>query len=470
MSRARTLAYGLSSLLAFAVVGLAAGCGQPASTCSSDNCAGCCKGTTCVLNTTDANCGVGGEVCSSCADDEACSDEGVCAPAVSCLGCIDAANKCVTGNSANACGGGGNECATCGGGKVCTDGLCVAATCTGCLSGTTCEIGNLKDKCGKGGKACQVCMGTENCQDRECTGPIGICNATTNPTGCCDMTGSPQVGNTVTACGTGGMACSTCTGTGATCENGVCKKPCGADCVGCCDASGMCRPSITATCGVSGSECKDCTGVGPCSDGQCVPAACAMTCVGCCSGTGADACKQGNTIALCGGGGESCKACAVGQICGPGGCAPDPNAKWDFIILSAVVEPFEPDNTNWDISTPPDPYLQLIADPMGTPVKYYSAYVNNTTTPDYASAVVGTYSKKVMNNVTAAQIAKVYYWRMFDVDSSVIDPSWDDDMGQCAIAIGAGAYSGATYVASCPAAKNTVGSKWTVNFKIVPHT
>ncbi|MBL8917402.1 MAG: VCBS repeat-containing protein [Myxococcaceae bacterium] len=56
-----------------------------------------------------------------------------------------------------------------------------------------------------------------------CTPPVRRCSAATCASGCCDANGECQSGQTIAACGSGGLDCRTCA-TGQTCQSNVCTS------------------------------------------------------------------------------------------------------------------------------------------------------------------------------------------------------------------------------------------------------
>jgi hypothetical protein len=154
--------------------------------CNPSNCPGCCVGDICAIGTQDTACGVGGGVCSNCANQ---------APA-----------------------------------RVCETGTCQLPTCgkdncpNGCCIGNTCVAGNQDNACGlAGGGSCQDCTATK----QTCAG--GTCQTACGPSncsGCCqaDGTCAPGIGNG--ACGGNGAACADCRNTGSFCNGLVVPRVC----------------------------------------------------------------------------------------------------------------------------------------------------------------------------------------------------------------------------------------------------
>lgn len=97
------------------------------STCSPQNCNGCCEAGKCQDGTAVLACGTGGVACQSCQVGQTCSGGqcgGMCGPN-SCNGCCSG-DSCVSGTQDSACGNHGAMCVACGMGQVCGSG----GTCT----------------------------------------------------------------------------------------------------------------------------------------------------------------------------------------------------------------------------------------------------------------------------------------------------------------------------------------------------
>ena len=229
----------------------------------------CCGGSGCIdLETSFDHCG-------SCSD--GCNSE--------------TADRCVSGT----CRCGSSTTPACTSGLNCSGGSCKCITnglCSGCCSGGTCHSTSVS-YCGLNGEACDNCNDGNSCTSDSCnssgncsnpaiTGscPGGTCRNGDCCTGC--WTGSSCVaGNSVTACGTAGNTCGTCTAPA--CQNPTCGGSCGT----------TNQPVNTACTG------GKCTGTGSC-------------CTGCLSGT---TCQPGNTVAACGGGGNACQTCTSTNEC-----------------------------------------------------------------------------------------------------------------------------------------------------------
>lgn len=184
-------------------------------TCGPANCPGCCVGNACVVATTPAACGKGGEVCKGCAVNETCN-AGTCTPAVgcsaaNCAGCC-IGDVCAVGSQPTACGLGGVACQNCQGmGRVCQGGtcqqpVCGPGNCAGCCSGNVCVLGTDDAACGQNGAACTACGGAQVCQGRQCVDRCGPGNCA----GCCGAGNACLLGFTSAACGSGGANCADC--------------------------------------------------------------------------------------------------------------------------------------------------------------------------------------------------------------------------------------------------------------------
>lgn len=145
----------------------------------------------------------------------------------------------------------------------------------------------------------------------------GSCNAASCPNGCC--AGGVCQQSSVNSCGTGGSACSVCTGN-QTCTAGACVDPA---CEGCINGAGNCVPpsqQTAAQCGASGTSCVGCASGQACVNGICQGSAtCSpQTCSGCCNSAGQ--CVGGGSTTACGIGGNTCVSCPSGQSCNGGAC------------------------------------------------------------------------------------------------------------------------------------------------------
>jgi len=222
--------------------------------CNAANCAGCCVGNACIVATTPAACGKGGQVCSACKVNETCT-AGVCTPAPNCgpgncPGCCIGADLCAAGAQDTACGLGGGQCNNCTGmgGRVCQGGTCQLpacgpANCAGCCSGNTCVVGTQDNACGgTAGLACTDCTAANQvCQGRTCRPKCGPANCT----GCCNAANACAVGFTSAQCGSGGAACANCAGPAGGCNTLVLPRVCANQVNQCPAAAGACAAGIT---------------------------------------------------------------------------------------------------------------------------------------------------------------------------------------------------------------------------------
>ena len=271
------------------------------------------------------------------------------------MGCCDSNGVCQPGSSAAACGGGGSDCQVCPAGSgcaecppgvlcqterscACTPESCPNGCCLGGYQGA-CQAGILDDACGSGGTPCVDCthgMAIEaepgTCSTQQCVYPAPC------PFGCLDAQGVCRPGSSNTQCGTGGVACTDCTASGAACAGQGClsgldptmacnQQTCPS---GCCDSFGNCQlGSADAMCGTGGVNCQDCPFLGEsCSGKRCGTAdggvGCGwFNCGGCCDSSGV--CVPVDSDTQCGGSGSACVDCTkLGDRCIQGDCtAPD---------------------------------------------------------------------------------------------------------------------------------------------------
>jgi len=152
--------------------GTGPGGGPQVTTCTPQNCDGCCRDDKCEKGDTEATCGASASACEVCRG----------------------AQKCTAGKCKEPCG---------------------PNNCKGCCDGDTCQPGTATDKCGNEGLACNTCTkqgASFICSNHTCID--GSCQATCT-TGCCTAAGC-QPGTAAKACGTGGEGCIDC-GFGRTC-------------------------------------------------------------------------------------------------------------------------------------------------------------------------------------------------------------------------------------------------------------
>ncbi len=181
-------------------------------------------------------CGFGGEVCTHCAGNTACSsntctavdggiDAGVDLDAGGCqcaTTCCYGDGSCAPNNEAAACGPAASFCRSCAMGERCESGLCVASSCGGCFTPLgACAVGNTASACGGDGEVCASCGTDQACVAGTCI--FTRCDATNCRFGCCrpDKRCETEVG--VLACGLNGSACQTCRADGGACISGACQ-------------------------------------------------------------------------------------------------------------------------------------------------------------------------------------------------------------------------------------------------------
>ena len=227
---------------------------QTVATCNAGNCPGCCVGNSCVVATTPAACGKGGQACKGCALNEACT-AGVCTPQANCgpgncNGCCIGADICAVGSQNTACGVAGAQCTNCAGvGQVCQGGACQAplcgpANCAGCCSGNTCVLGTQDNACGAKGAQCNDCTpGAQVCQGRQCRAKCSPATCS----GCCTPGNACALGFTNGACGSGGAACVNCAAGGSTCDTLIAPRVCANQQNTCPAAYPSCPVGITTT-------------------------------------------------------------------------------------------------------------------------------------------------------------------------------------------------------------------------------
>jgi hypothetical protein len=155
------------------------GGGVTVTTCTPDNCDGCCLDDRCEKGDTELRCGVGGAACQKCSGAQTCKTGGCKEPCGSsnCAGCCDG-DVCQPGTETGACGGEGGACSKCTdegatyicSNKQCIDGSCQANCPNGCCSATGCQPGTAAKGCGTGGEGCYSC-GT----GRTCDGSTRAC-------------------------------------------------------------------------------------------------------------------------------------------------------------------------------------------------------------------------------------------------------------------------------------------------------
>jgi hypothetical protein len=244
--------------------------------------------------------------------------------------------------------------------------------CMGCLNAAgICESGEFDDACGRGGSPCLECEAPAVCAEGVCESPPEC--GPDNCNGCClgdDCVQTPSNAS----CGAGGDECTTCEGA-ATCVGGVCELPCEETCFGCCNAQGECvedGDSNDDACGLFGDDCEPCVGDQFCDFGVCSSPGCLETCNGCCVG---DTCYDGFDNSQCGFE-ETCEVCVDGQTCDGLDCVLSQTAQWSVVLLDGEIVNMQPGGGTWDaFGGAPDPYLDIAE------LEFESNFVDNTTDP-----------------------------------------------------------------------------------------
>lgn len=277
---------------------------------------------------------------------------GLCSAATCPNGCCDLSGVCRVGGDTRACGSRGARCNDCiatgfqfcdSRSKSCARNQpnCGPSDCPGgCCSfdggSTTCRAGSDPQACGRSGQACTDC----SVQGRTCDTVTRVCSATkcdaSNCSGCC-VGDKCLSGVDMTACGTNGQQCTSCTATNQTCRaagggGGRCEgvASCSpATCAGCCDGVTCLAGTDSIACGRAGGACTNCGANAECvppgqpNERTCraIPRCTPANCAGCCAG---DACVVATTPAACGKGAEACRACGANETCVAGVCTPGP--------------------------------------------------------------------------------------------------------------------------------------------------
>ena len=250
------------------------GCGG---TCSTNQCPGCCDGTTCNQGDQDALCGTAGGSCQDCTAGSVECGKGICV--------------------AGACSGAALPDKT-----PCNSGLCYGGSCcTGCWDGSGCQPGSSSDKCGSEGTPCKTCEDNFSCTLDSCES--GAC--TSAPA----AKGTPCTGGTCNE----GQCCTGCWD-GATCRGGISNSYCGQAGVDCspCTTSDPCK---LANCQSGSCQLPPIQDTTPCGGGLCYGGTCCTGCVS--SGT----CLPGTATNACGTAAAPCIACATDKVCEAGKCA-----------------------------------------------------------------------------------------------------------------------------------------------------
>lgn len=278
--------------------------------------------------------------------------------------------------------------------------------CSGCIEDDECVRGDEDERCGSEGDACVACETGESCtEDGRCVAPTGC--SPENCDGCCDASGSCVDGNAADACGAAGAACSTCQ-EGIECVDGACDAGCSPEtCAGCCDSAGTCvGGNDVDACGRGGLACNDCGEDGVCDSGICATQSCADTCAGCCDG---ETCVETSSAAQCGQMGAACVACTGEQSCQEGMCVEPSGTLWSVELVSADPGPFD-----WDLLSPPDPYVFFaFLDADGDVVWTSSSVRSDTSFPVWNEVLV--------TNVPAELLEAGMLFELWDRDA------FDDD-------------------------------------------
>ncbi|MGC4119651.1 MAG: hypothetical protein QM765_34785 [Myxococcales bacterium] len=317
-------------------------CGGATPICRFGQCVGCSTNSDC--NSPTPICNSGQWACRSCAD-LGCTTGSYCSAATgacvvgTCPGC-KIGNLCYASNASH-CGAGGAACTTCSGGTPYCDGT----SCVACLSNANC--GGATPVCRFG-----QCVGCQSNSD--CSLPTPICNSGEwkchscadlgcaagyhcDPGGAClsgECTGC-KVGNVCYAasaahCGSGGGACTTCSGGTPYCDGSACvaclsNANCGGatpvcrfgQCVGCSTNSECSSP--TPICNSGQWACRSCADLGCSAGNHCDPSGACLS--GSCTGCTAGGFCYPNDASHCGSGGAACFSCSgATPYCGGSSC------------------------------------------------------------------------------------------------------------------------------------------------------
>jgi hypothetical protein len=264
-------------------------------------------------------------------------------------------------------------------------------------------------------------------------------------TGCC-RDDKCEPGTAEAACGAGGGACSTCTGS-QMCGTGKCEDKCSpANCNGCCDGD-VCVPGNTADrCGAQGAACTACATVGPkfaCTESKCVDPGCQATCMtGCCTAAG---CQPGTLPTACGTGGGACSGCAYGRACGAAkACTFDPNSLWDFNIGFASIPAKNKSGGSWDA-------LGGFADPYLIAFSGVGAASHTGKTVVHSDTHLPFWEDLPLKGIKASELLTNLTVEIWDSDLSV-----DDLIGGCKLPITAAFFDGTLHSYVCQGTTTTV--------------
>jgi len=292
-----------------------------------------------------------------------------------------------------------------------------------------------------------ACTNTPVIEDAGSDGsPPPSCDATTCK-GCC-REGRCLGGSTASACGVGGAACETCSGS-TECARGECHATsCGPDnCSGCCNGDVCVTGGATSACGAGGNACIVCGGGTTCDGRACVDATCKASCTsGCCSGT---QCNPGTEALVCGRGGDACTACPNGKSCVAGQCAVAANARFDVMLFSASLPATSRSGDAWDaFGGLPDVFGKLTSMEGSSRSEGTSSVLNDTRVPRW--------NELLLTNRPASELKASLRIDLFDRDVN-----FDDTVGGCVIPITDGSFDGALHTATCQASSSGVAFGYT---------
>lgn len=272
------------------------------------------------------------------------------------------------------------------------------------------------------------------------------CDASTCK-GCC-RDGRCLGGASASACGVGGAACESCSGS-TECVRGACEATsCGPDnCSGCCNGDVCVTGGATSACGAGGISCIVCGGGTTCDGKACVDATCKASCAsGCCSGT---QCSPGTAALACGRGGDACAACPTGKACVAGQCAVAANARFDVMLFSALLPAASLTGDAWDaLGGLPDVFAKLTSMEGSSRSEGTSTVLNDTRTPRW--------NEILLTNRPASELKSSLRIDVFDRDVN-----FDDTVGGCVIPIADGSFDGALHTATCQASSSGVAFSYT---------
>ena len=227
-------------------------------------------------------------------------------------------------------------------------------------------------------------------------------------------------------------------------------------CPGCCDGDRCQSGESLAACGTGGVACEACALGATCEPTGCEggPVACGpANCDGCCVG---DTCAPGDSSAACGTGGAACAACEGFEMCMADGCGVDPGGEWQIEILDAVVPPTKFDGSDWDGigAGECDPFVEIRVGSAGaTPI--VTPTMDGTLTPDWT----GTLTMRV----TAGEILAFLRFDMVDEDLAS-----DDTIGMCRIDDPGAAFDGEIQTLVCPPDAISEHAGFTLRWRLVP--